>query len=82
MPRIVTPARNITAAVDQWETVQVAADAGVSATFHRRLVTRDGAQAIVGTPGPWVASTVMWADLPASVRNALTTAVAFGETLG
>lgn len=81
MPKIVTPARAIASAVDQWETVQVALDPGVSATYHRRLVTRDGSNAIVGTPGPWVASNVMWADLPANIRTAFTLAAGHGDTL-
>ena len=81
MPKIVTPARNIANATDQWETVQAVPDIGVSATYHRRLVTRDGANAIVGTPGPWVASVVLWTDLPANIRNAFTNASAHGDTL-
>lgn len=81
MPKIVTPARTIAAATDQWETVQAVPDIGVSATYHRRLVTRDGADAIVGTPGPWVASVVLWADLPANIRNAFTLAAGHGDTL-
>lgn len=81
MPKIVTPARNIPNAVDQWETVQVAYDVGVSATFHRRLVTRDNTNAIVGTPGPWVATQVAWDALPVNIRNALTLAATHGDTL-
>ena len=81
MPKIVTHARNITAATDQWETVQAVADIGMSATYHRRLVTRDGANAIVGTPGPWVGTTVLWADLPANIRNAFVLSNGHGDTL-
>ena len=73
--------RNITNAQDQWETVQVAYDIGVSATYHRRFITRDNANAIVGTPGPWVAITKAWAELPANIQNALITAANYGDTL-
>lgn len=81
MPKIVIPARNITNAVDQWETVPVTFEVGVYATYYRRLVTRDNANAIVGTPGQFVTVTVQWADLPVNIRNAFTLAAGHGDTL-
>lgn len=81
MPKPIGAPRNLTAVQDQWETVQVALDPGVSVVYHRRQVSRDSTNAIVGTPGPWVAISVLWADLPTNIRNAFTLAAGHGNTL-
>lgn len=81
MPKPIGSPRNLTSVQDQWETVQVALDPGVSVVYHRRQVSRDSTNAIVGTPGPWVAITKQWAELPANIQNALTTAANYGDTL-
>ena len=81
MPKTVIPARTISNAVDQWEVVQEVHDIGVSVTYHRRMVTRDGSGNVVGTVGPLVATTVQWADLPNNIRNALTLSAGHGDTL-